>query len=222
MDNPMGTERLSLAALTSPQHTAVLVVDVQPLFTAMPLVPALDEVLPRLGRFLAAARGAGVPRVFIRVVIPEERWTAVWQDQFAGRVRPDDGSAVDLKGALAPGSPVTPFAPGFEPGPDDLVVVKHRYSAFVGTELAAELRDRGIRTVVLAGLTTDVCVGSTARDAFHHEFHTVTLADCTAEQTLARHEAGLATLAANFGRVCTSEELLAAWSTRPALAATQA
>ncbi len=107
-------------------------VDVQPLFTAMPLVPALDGVLPRLQHFLAAARAAGVPRVFIRMVVQEDRWTAVWQDQFAGSVRPDDGSAMSLKDALAPGSPVTPFAPGFEPEPDDLVLIKHRYSAFVG------------------------------------------------------------------------------------------
>ena len=218
----MDAERVSLAALTAPQHTAVLVVDVQPLFTAMPLVPALDGVLPRLQHFLAAARAAGVPRVFIRIVMPEERWTAVWQEQFAGSVRPDDGSAVNLKDALATDSPVIAWAPGFEPEPDDLVVVKERYSAFVGTELAAQLRARGIRTVVLAGLTTDVCVGSTARDAFHHEFHTVTLSDCTAEQTLARHEAGLATLAANFGRVCTSEEVLAAWQAQPALTAAHA
>ncbi len=217
----MDNQRATLAALTSPQHTAVLVVDVQPLFTAMPLVPALDGVLPRLQRFLAAARASGVPRVFIRMVVQEDRWTAVWQDQFAGSVRPDDGSAVNLKDALAPGSPVMPFAPGFAPEPDDLVVIKHRYSAFVGTDLATELRSRGIRTVVLVGLTTDVCVGSTARDAFHHEFHTVTLSDCTAEQTLARYESGLATLAANFGRVCTSEELLAVWQAQPALAAAQ-
>src|SRR4051794_9472030 len=157
---PMDTERAALAAHVDPRHTAVLVVDLQPVFTESPLVPALDEVLPRLRRFLDAARDVGVPRVFIRMVVPEGRWTAVWQQQYLGRLRAD----------LAPGSPVAAFAPGFEPEPGDLVVLKERYSGFVGTDLAAQLRARGIRTVVLAGLTTDICVSSTARDAFHHEF----------------------------------------------------
>ena len=209
----MDTERLALAALVAPQHTAVLVVDVQPLFTTLPLSPPVAEVLPRLRRFLDATNTAGVRRVFIRHVIPDERWTAVWQQQWADRTRPGGGT---LRAALAPGSPLNAFAPGFEPEPGDLVVIKQRYSGFVGTELAELLRERGIRTVVLVGLTTDICVSSIARDAFHHEFHTVTLADCTAERTLARHEAGLASLAACFGRVCTSEDILAAWQVQPA------
>ena len=200
----MDNERAPLASLIDPQHTAILVVDVQPMFTGMPLVPSLDEVLPRLQRFLHAARAAGVPRVFIRHVIPEERWTAVWQQQHPPRI----------KAGLAPDSPVSGFHPDFTPQPGDLTVVKERYSGFVGTDLAAQLRGRGIRTVVLVGLTTDVCVSSTARDAFHHEFHTVTLSDCTAERTLARHEASLETLAACFGQVSTADEILAAWQTR--------
>ncbi len=214
----MDTQRASLAAHVAPEHTAVLVVDVQPMFTRMPLFPTVAEVLPRLQRFLTAARESGVPRVFIRMEVPEDRWTAVWEQQYAGREMTGGGI---LKEALAPGNPVNAFAPGFEPEPGDLAVVKERYSGFVGTELAARLRARGIRTVVVVGLTTDICVGSTVRDAFHHEFHTVTLADCTACQTLARHEAGLAALAGSFGRVCTSEEVLAAWQAQPALAAAQ-
>jgi ureidoacrylate peracid hydrolase len=205
----MDRERAPLAALVAPPHTAVLVVDLQPMFTGMTLAPPLAEVLPRLRQFLDGARAAGVLRVFIRHVIPAERWTAVWQDQHSARTR----------AALAPDSPLSAFDPAFAPAADDLVVVKERYSAFVGTDLAARLRARGIRAVVVVGLTTDVCVSSTARDAFHHEFHPVTLADCTAERTLARHEAGLASLAACFGRVCNSEEVLASWQATPALAA---
>lgn len=204
----MANPQTTLADLIDPRHTAILVVDVQPMFTGMPLAPALDEVLPRLRRFLDDARAAGVTRVFIRAVIPEERWTEVWDRQHVTHV----------KAALAPDSPASIFAPGFEPEADDLVVIKQRYSAFVGTELAAQLRERDVRTVVLVGLTTDVCVSSTARDAFHHEFHTVTLSDCTAEQTLARHEAGLASLASCFGQVCTAGDVMAVWHTQPALA----
>ena len=207
----MDNERTSLASLVAPQHTAVLIVDVQPLFTGMPWFPPLTEVLPRLRRFIDAAPAAGVPRVFIRHVIPEDRWTEVWQAQHPDRVRT----------ALAPDSPLSIFDPGFEPAGDDLVVVKQRYSGFVGTELAELLHERGILTVILVGLTTDICVSSTARDAFHREFHTVTLADCTAASTLARHEAGLASLAACFGRVCTSDQILAAWQAQIARAAAQ-
>ena len=72
--------------------------------------------------------------------------------------------------------------------------------------------------MVVGGLTTDVCVSSTARDAFQREYHVVTLADCTAELTQARHESGLQTLAANFGVVFTSDEVAPRWSPQPASA----
>ncbi|CAA9561634.1 MAG: hypothetical protein AVDCRST_MAG88-1553 [uncultured Thermomicrobiales bacterium] len=124
----MDNQRASLAAHLAPVHTAVLVVAVQPMFTSMPLLPAVAEVLPRLRRFLDAARAAGVPRVFIRHVIPEDRWTGVWQQQHAGRT---------LQAALAPGSSVNAFAPGFQAEPEDLVVIKQRDSGFVGTDLTA-------------------------------------------------------------------------------------
>ena len=197
MDNP----RLPLAALVDPRHTAVLVVDVEPLFTNMTLVPPVDEVLPRLRGFLDAARAAGVLRVFVRSVIPEARWTEPWRQQFSPA----------MQAANAPGSPLNAFHPDFQPEPGDLVLVKDRFSAFIATGLETLLRERGIRTVVVAGLVTDVCVSSTVRDAFQFDFLTVTLSDCTAAGTLARHDASLATIAAVFGRVCRADEVLGAW-----------
>lgn len=105
------------------------------------------------------------------------------------------------------------FAPGFAPQPGDVYLRKPRYSAFFGTSLETILRGRGIRTVIVAGLTTDVCVSSTARDASQNDFATITLRDCTAEQTQARYESSLATLATVFGMVCDSTEIIAAWRT---------
>ena len=175
----MDIARFPLAALVDPRHTAVLVVDVEPLFTNMTLVPPVDEVLPCLRRFLDDARAAGVLRVFIRSIIPETRWTEPWRQQFSP----------EMQAANAPGSPLNAFHPDFEPEPGDLTLVKDRFSAFMATELETLLRERGIRTVIVAGLVTDVCVSSTARDAFQLDFLTVTLSDCTAMGTLARHEA---------------------------------
>ncbi len=119
---------------------------------------------------------------------------------------------IDVEGAK--------FHPGFEPRPGEIHVTKHRYSPFFGTTLDAILRSRDIRTVIVAGLTADVCVSSTARDAFQREYNVITLSDCAAELTQARHESGLQTLAANFGVVCTSDDVVQRWRsqhTSPAL-----
>ena len=208
-----------LATLVDPRRAAVLVVDVQPLFT-QGIEPPADQVLPALKRFLAAARTAKVLRVFIRWMraeVPDGRWTALWQEQHGAEV-------LQL---AAPDSPAIVFSPGFEPEADDLIVIKGRYSAFQGTSLAAQLRLRGIETVIVAGLTTAVCVSSTARDAFQLDFHTITLSDCCAESphnfpTLpirAQHEAALAALGSAFGRVCTSDDVITVWQ-NAAVAAT--
>ena len=199
----MATPRRSTASLVDPARTAVLVVDVQPFFTDQELVPAVDEVLPRLRSFLDAAREAGALRVFIRAEFPQERWTEVWREQFGS----------NLEAVVAPGSPKMQFHADFEPESDDAVVVKDRYSSFLGTELESLLRSRGIETVVVTGLVTDLCVSSTARDAFQLDFHTITLADCTATGSRSRHDVSLETLAVGFGRVCSSREVVDAWQT---------
>jgi nicotinamidase-related amidase len=203
-----------IAALVDPRHTAILVVDVQPLFTEGTLQPPADQVLPALQRFLAAARGAHVLHVFLRFMraaAPSERWKAVWQKQHGA----------DLMDLAAPGSPKVAYAPGFEPEAGDLEMTKDRYSAFLGTSLADDLRRRAIETVIVAGLTTAVCVSSTARDAFQLDFDTITLSDCCAERNLEEHEAALQTLGRAFGRVCSSHDVVAAWQTGHTTAAAE-
>ena len=205
----MDTERSPLASLVPPQHTPLLVIDMKRFFTDRPQCPPLDEMLPRLRRLIDAARAAAVPLVFTKVVIPKERWTDPWAQQFPAFVQ-----EVHAQGS--------PFHPDFAPQPGDVTLIKDRYSAFIGTGLEAWLRERGIRTVIVAGLVTDICVAGTARDAFQLDFHTITLSDCAAAGSQAKHDVSLESLAACFGRVCTSEEVLAAWQAAPALAAAEA
>ena len=65
------------------------------------------------------------------------------------------------------------------PKSGDIVVPKTRYSGFAGTNLEQILRSRGIRTVLIEGVATNVCVESTLRDAYHREFFPVMVTDAT-------------------------------------------
>lgn len=120
---------------------------------------------------------------------------------------------------LSPGSDGVSFDGCIERAEGDIEIVKPRYSAFIGTDLDALLKARGIETVVTFGITTDVCVASTARDAWQHDFDTVTLSDCCTAIAGGSHETALGTLGRHFGYVCTSEEVLTAWQPELAVSA---
>jgi ureidoacrylate peracid hydrolase len=191
-----------------PATTAVVVIDVQRLFTdllGVPVVPPLEEVLPNMTRFLDDARAAGATVVLVRTIIsPEDhsRNTLTWPDF--------------MRANLAPGSPGTEWDPAVAPQAGDIEVIKQRYSGFFGTPLDAILRERGISTVIVFGITTNVCVQTTVRDSWQHDYRTITLADCCSEMGEGLHESSLAWNARNFGEVYTSEEVMAGWRSRVA------
>jgi ureidoacrylate peracid hydrolase len=101
------------------------------------------------------------------------------------------------------------------PGPDDVIIDKHRFSGFYDTDLDAVLRRRGVTQLVVTGWTTSVCVESTVRDAMFRDYRCVVLEDCTAEpigSTLARsnHEATLLVVELLLGWVARSSDLITA------------
>jgi ureidoacrylate peracid hydrolase len=101
------------------------------------------------------------------------------------------------------------------PEPGDIVVSKHRFSGFYGTDLEMILRGLGIEYLVFTGCTTSVCVESTMRDAMFRDFRCILLADCTAEpigEGLPRsnHDASLLVLQAVFGWISDSAHFLGA------------
>jgi nicotinamidase-related amidase len=204
-------DREGLAQLIAPQHTAVIVVDVQRLFTDLfpaPVSPPLDEMLANTSRFLEKVRAAGVQVIFVRTIISPEQHsesTLEWGEY--------------MRRNLEPGAPGTEWDPQVEPKPGETQIVKQRYSSFLGTGLEETLRAQDVRTAVVLGLTTDICVGSTVRDAWQRDFRTVTVSDCTSEAGPGRYEAAIATLGRNFGYVFASDELIAAWQPAPTLKA---
>jgi ureidoacrylate peracid hydrolase len=214
----------SLAEKVSPQHAALLLVDVQNDFCApggamhregrdLSLV---QDMVPRLERFLERARAARVKCVWIKNVYntgPNWYLSEAWQEQ-AKRKR---------KGAYIDYPVCEPNAWNGEfyrvrPLADEPVVIKHRYGAFESTDLDLVLRSNRIRTVIMTGVATNVCVETTARQAFLRDYYVVFTRDCTATFSKPEHEAALHNIDQFFGEVVSADDVTACW---PAAAATQ-
>jgi nicotinamidase-related amidase len=91
-------------------------------------------------------------------------------------------------------------------------VIKHRNSAFHGTNLAAILREHAIKTAVVTGVATSGCVDSTARAAMFEDFFAVVPSDATAGYVEERYRVHLAKLASGFATVANSGEVIMAWA----------
>ena len=139
---------------TIPAHTAVLVIDVQAgLFCAKPPPFEAEAVIARINAVTAKARQAGAPVIFIQ----------------------HDGGASDED--LVPFTDGWKLHPDLQVRPGDVVLRKTTCDAFYGTSLEAELRSRGITTLLLMGFATDFCVDSTLRSAASKDFGIIVVAD---------------------------------------------
>ena len=153
---------------------------------------------------------------------------------FLGRVRGKLPHIVHLRMMKVPGLPSPASAehnkrlgidrkydPAFgafyevEPEGSEMVIDKYKYSGFVSTYLDPYLRTNGIETLVITGLATNVCVESTARDAFMRDYHVVLPEDLTEGSSPEAKASSLANIAMFFGEVLRSEDLLRAWGLHP-------
>jgi ureidoacrylate peracid hydrolase len=173
-------------------------------------------------RVLAAARTAGVPVVYLKMGFGPDLADLGAADApnrikhlplgVGDRVTSPDGRA---SRTLVRDTWSTEILPELAPEPGDVVVWKTRYSGFFETELDTLLRSLGVRSLVVAGCTTSVCVESTIRDAMFRDYSCLLLEDCTAEpigSNLPRtnHEASLLIMQGLFAWVSASEALVLA------------
>jgi ureidoacrylate peracid hydrolase len=167
------------------------------------------DLLPNLEALLALARSAGVPRVHVHVVHSE------WTDAPAWHARGSGGQILDVARlpVVERGSwGAQPY--GVEPQPDELVLVKHRYSAFAYTPLRLVMQARGATHLLLAGVQTNVCIHATARDAVQDGFVPLVVENCVSAGTPLEHETALADIRQRMGRVVGLADLRAAWVAR--------
>lgn len=160
------------------QPLALVVVDAQVEFLAMCEAGSADtagagEALDGILRLVQWARAAGRPVIFTQEVHRTELVDF-------GRELDGDEPVHCLEGA-----PGTELVPELRPGPGEWTIRKRRYSAFFATDLDLLLRGLGIRTLVVCGYLTDVCVHYTCADAHQHDYRIALARDACAGSSAA-------------------------------------
>lgn len=180
-----------------PSTTALVLIDLQKGIVAMPTQPRSGEaVVAAAGALADRFRRAGAPVVLVNVAFSPD----------GGDLPP---AAVDQPLRHPPGG----FPAGFSEiadglaYPSDLRLTKRHWGAFHGTEMDLQLRRRGIRTIVLAGIATNFGVEGTAREAWQHGYDVVIAEDATAATSAELHDTAMRFILPRLARVRSSAEI---------------
>ena len=172
----MATTHIDFVGDRAPTNTALIVIDVQRTFTESSLfgIASAQSVLDNINAAVDRARGLGIPIIWVLY-----------------RVRNQVGQGLTSKRYGVPdlhtgeGTDLDPRLHFIE---EDEVIVKPRQSAFYATDLEYLLRSKGIRYLCFAGVTTNVCVLATVKDASERDFAVTLLEDCTASLPILQND----------------------------------
>ena len=205
-----------------PARTALLVIDMQRDFLdpggyaaqAGLDISRLREPITSIRALLAAARHERVNVVHTREGhLPDLSDCPPAKLERSSAAGAPIGSQGPLGRLLLRGEYGHDFIDELQPWPGELVVDKPGYSAFEHTDLQAWLEQRGIETLILTGVTTEVCVSSTLRTAVDRGYRCITVRDACASSYADLHAATLATIGVEggiFGQVMDSAAVVAA------------
>lgn len=189
-------------------ETALVVIDMQKGIAALnrKLEPnTASQVVANVSKLVKKFREAEMPVFLVHVASFDGKDTlhplTDQQVQWSSSKRPADW---------------TEFVNEIKPTNKDVVITKRQWGAFYGTELDLQLRRRGIDTIVLCGISTNLGVETTARDAYQHGYNQVFATDAMAASTKNEHETTLKYIFPRIGLLRTTDQILAAIPERQA------
>jgi len=198
----------------APKKTAYLNIDLQNVFVegysiSSPNGPA---VVAQANRLAAVCRKAGILVIHTAQETRADGANRGIASEIVGAYLASHNMS---RGGITAGSDAVRLSPRLHVAPSDVVLVKPRYGAFTGTDLDLILRAKGIDTVIIGGIATNVCCDTTAREAAMRDYKVFFLSDGTGNRGLADLSADqvkaavLATLEFAFAQVITVDAMIA-------------
>jgi nicotinamidase-related amidase len=164
--------------------------DVRPAQALVPRIVALRQAVRDWGGFVIYTREGH--RADLSDLPPQKRF----RSRLGGA---EIGSSGPLGRLLVRGEPGWHIIPELAPHPSEPIVDKPGFSSFYATDLEHLLVARGIRHLMVCGVTTDVCVHSTVRDATERAYEPLLIEDCCAATIAANHAAAISTIRSEGG-----------------------
>ena len=181
------------------KSTALVVIDLQRGVATIPTVPySNDEVRARSAELADAFRARQVLVVLVRV--DPGPGGILFPRPITDVQRPPLGGTPDF----------AEIVPEIGPKPSDVIVTKHHPCAFNGTDLDIQLRRRGIQTIVLCGIATNVGVEATARVGFEYGYNLVFADDAMSARDAELHTASVSKFFPTIGRVRRASQIISA------------
>jgi len=216
MDRPT----TSLLDSLTPARTALLVIDMQRDFllpegyaaqAGLDIAPLTATIRP-IEKLLAVGRVAGLLIVHTREGhVPDLSDCPPYKLERSRRAGAEIGSKGPLGRLLVRGEVGHDFVESLRPRADEIVIDKPGYSAFSHTTLQQALTKRGIETLIITGVTTEVCVSSTLRSAVDLGYRCISVSDACASGDPTLHKAALAMIGVEggiFGEVVTTAQVV--------------
>ena len=190
-------------------RSALVVVDMQNHFVAKGFpaeIPLSREIVPAINRLASAMRAAGGHVVWVQTTATGA--LEHWGNRHKYMLTPE--RAAERLASLSEDAEGFKLFAALEPLSGDKRVKKIKYSAFISgsSDIDAQLRSRGVETVLIAGTATNVCCESSARDAMMLDYRVIMLSDANAASTDEEHAATLNNFMLFFGDVMTADEAI--------------
>jgi nicotinamidase-related amidase len=180
----------------NPKLTAVVLIDLQNgLMNMKPMPHSVSDVMAHSAELATALRNRGGTVVYVRVDINNMLPHKVDSPSRNSDAPPLPAAASELSPNI-----------GFQKG--DVIVTKHSWGAFYGTDLDQQMRHRDISTIILAGVATNMGVESTARAAFDHGYNLILAEDAMSSVSTEAHDFAIKMIFPRIGRVRSTKEIL--------------